>query len=276
MVTGRAGRAGRLMLLVALLFGIATMHTVGHPEPAHATPGGATSAGAGAQASVASGAGPAVGGAARAVAAGYGGPVTSRPLPDEAGAGRTGATGAVPPMAGHHRPAPAPDPAPGQGSPAAVGATGTSHTNSRTHPAGNMAAMPRNTMDRRATAPVPGAPGAGEAAQRAGGVPLARTVTAGHGTHRAVIAPEAAGAHTAAYRAGEERSGGHGPGMNSALLCLAVLGASGALLLLVIGLRTRRRDGGRAPAGAGTGRRAPWPGAPPPRTLLTRLSVLRI
>ncbi|MFI1399580.1 DUF6153 family protein [Streptomyces sp. NPDC020681] len=31
------GRCGRWGLLVALLFGIATMHTVGHPSPSHGT-----------------------------------------------------------------------------------------------------------------------------------------------------------------------------------------------------------------------------------------------
>lgn len=36
MVIGRRARFGQLLLFIALLFGIATMHTVGHPAPGHA------------------------------------------------------------------------------------------------------------------------------------------------------------------------------------------------------------------------------------------------
>ncbi|MEU4496478.1 hypothetical protein AB0F96_24315 [Streptomyces sp. NPDC023998] len=35
MVIGRRARFGQLLLFIALVFGIATMHTVGHPAPGH-------------------------------------------------------------------------------------------------------------------------------------------------------------------------------------------------------------------------------------------------
>ncbi|MGI5399442.1 hypothetical protein ACQEVG_08350 [Streptomyces sp. CA-135486] len=35
MVIGRRARFGQLLLFIALIFGIATMHTAGHPAPGH-------------------------------------------------------------------------------------------------------------------------------------------------------------------------------------------------------------------------------------------------
>ncbi len=37
MVIGRRARSGQLLLFLALLFGVATMHTLGHPAPGHGT-----------------------------------------------------------------------------------------------------------------------------------------------------------------------------------------------------------------------------------------------
>ncbi|MFF3556785.1 hypothetical protein ACWD4V_29430 [Streptomyces tsukubensis] len=44
MVKAQGRRTGRLLLFLALLFGVATMHTVGHPSSGHATGGAAVHA----------------------------------------------------------------------------------------------------------------------------------------------------------------------------------------------------------------------------------------
>ncbi|MCA6096390.1 hypothetical protein LE181_30015, partial [Streptomyces sp. SCA3-4] len=72
---------------------------------------------------------------------------------------------------------------------------------------------------------------------------------------------------------------GHGPGgMDPMAVCLAVLGAAGwaVVLLLSFGALRRPADGGAA-AGAAWFSRALWPVPPPPRhKALARLSVLRV
>ncbi|ANW20469.1 DUF6153 family protein [Streptomyces clavuligerus] len=85
-------------------------------------------------------------------------------------------------------------------------------------------------------------------------------------------APGGIAASTAARTDGPEPGAGHG--MDPALVCLAVLGAYG-VALLVVGLRRRARAlAARVRRVRPTG--AEGPRAPPPREVLTRLSVLRI
>ncbi|MFI6488330.1 hypothetical protein [Streptomyces sp. NPDC050564] len=64
-------------------------------------------------------------------------------------------------------------------------------------------------------------------------------------------------------------------GMDPLSVCLAVLGGATLLLLLAAALGTPWASGATQPARAGL-LRALWPHPPPQRTLLSRLSVLRI
>ncbi|MER6914237.1 DUF6153 family protein [Streptomyces sp. NPDC000594] len=78
----------------------------------------------------------------------------------------------------------------------------------------------------------------------------------------------------AEVRAGEGGSGG-GHGMDPAMVCLAVLGALGAALLTLGAHGPRRRRTPAVRTRPSRAARGEGPRAPPPRTTLIRLSVLR-
>lgn len=200
-MTTKGGRTGygQLLLLAALLFGIFTMHTVGHPA-AH---------------------------------------------------GETHAAGSEP-MARPH------------GEHPVHAAMGERPSPARHSPGGTAAG---------AHAPDGTAAGAHAHMATDGGHPRVKT-----GSPHARVADDELHARVAAAEHTPVRAHHKSPplgGMDPLSVCLAVLGAFTLVLLLKAGLLRPRPDAGRAPAL----RRlldALRPNPPPPRTLLARLSVLRI
>ncbi|MQS36342.1 hypothetical protein [Streptomyces katsurahamanus] len=196
MGTGGGGRAGQLLLLVALLFGIATMHTVGHPSDSPAPP-----------------------------------PAASAQLPEALPGG--GAVALTLSDGGHDRAAPVAFPAGPRELPEAPASA---------------AALADNRHDQAAPVTFPAGPQE---------LPDGSAHGTGHGTGPGSTGP-----------------GGHG--MDPAMVCLAVLGVWGVLLLLA-GPWSRRRGQSAHPALARLRfRLAPGPAPPAPRLLLAQLSVLRI
>ncbi|MER7048318.1 hypothetical protein [Streptomyces jumonjinensis] len=200
MGTGGGGRAGRLLLLVALLFGIATMHTVGHPSDSPAPP-----------------------------------PAASAQLPEAL-------PGGVVALAdnGHDQATLLAFPAGPRELPEAPASAAT-------------VALADNRHDRAAPITFPAGP------------------------QELPEAPASAGsAHGTGHGTGPGSTGPGGHGMDPAMVCLAVLGVWGVLLLLA-GPWSRRRGQSAHPALARLRfRLAPGPAPPAPRLLLAQLSVLRI
>lgn len=201
MVMTNGGRAGRLLLLVALLFGIATMHTVGHPTQPDGPSYAASSAGHPAD------------GDPQSPDGHHPGRLTGVPSAEAPGA----------PRAQHSAPA----------------SDGASH--SSLAPAG--ADLTSVVL---AGASLTGAEGEAAPDHGPGGP------ASGHGAH------------------------GDDHGMDPSMVCLAVLGAWGIVLVLSGGWWWGGQ-GARPPTrGAGVRiRRTLRPNPPPPRTLLAQLSVLR-
>ncbi|MFI1889564.1 hypothetical protein [Streptomyces jumonjinensis] len=199
MGAGGGGRAGQLLLLVALLFGIATMHTVGHPSDSPAPP-----------------------------------PAAAAQLPEALPGGAVALTGNR-----HDQTALLAFPAGPRVLPEA--------------PASAAAALADNRHDQTTLLAFPAGP------------------------QVLPEAPASAGsAHGTGHGTGPGSTGPGGHGMDPAMVCLAVLGVWGVLLLLA-GPWSRRRAGSAHPALARLRfRLAPGPAPPAPRLLLAQLSVLRI
>ncbi|MFF0742655.1 hypothetical protein ACFYVL_19885 [Streptomyces sp. NPDC004111] len=199
MVTsGRSAWGGRLLLFAALLFGIVTMHTLGHPAEEH---GG-----------------------------GHGAMDTGTVASSTATTGHTGTT------------------------------VSTQHTGATDH-AARTGSHERPHEPRPAAHAMPG-PASGATGPAATAATLAAPVTA----LTAAVATVTAATSPA----------GSPHGMDPMSVCLAVLGAWGVALLgawLVV-RRAAATDLVRVVRGALL--RALWPQPPPPRTVLARLSVLRI
>ncbi|MFI6283470.1 hypothetical protein ACIBCM_01735 [Streptomyces sp. NPDC051018] len=300
MVIAPGSRSGQLLLFLALLFGIATMHTMGHPSSSHGMPSAAVALG------TAEAGGPSHHGGARDTAAtgpGAGAlattdrpePAANRPVPAErAAAVAAERTAPVLPGAGH------PDRALGVTPPPAdaTTATGAAHVRAAAHPPPATAAAPTAPTAPAAPVtgmapeglarPVPGSPG-GHPAARGGGFAGTESTAS---TGSAARPGQAAGTghteqtvqtgQTTEPRPGQGAAtavlGPSGPqhdAMDPTMVCLAVLGAWG-VALLVVAAAWFGRWAGPARVLTGTRREIPWSGAPPPRILLARLSVLRI
>ncbi|MGW6459624.1 hypothetical protein ACWF94_27485 [Streptomyces sp. NPDC055078] len=247
MVIGRGGRVGQLLLLVALLFGIATMHTVGHPSasaaPAH---------------------GP--GHTAPPPAGGSGQPGS----PAVPGAGAVPLPAAAAVRAPQAPPADPVPPAPGTRTAGTVHTTasgGSAHADSAAPAPGSHQATGQLAEHVLRAQPV-GADAADSRTERMG-----RT---GH------IGPDQAAAGTGTG-AGDTRPApsdgqGQGHGMDPGAVCLAVLGWLGAALLVMVAGGLPGRRTGEPAGGSGRGRivRGPWAGPPPVIGILAKVSVLRI
>ncbi|MEW2525965.1 hypothetical protein [Streptomyces sp. NPDC047071] len=234
--------ASGFLLLVALLFGIVTMHTLGHPQEHGGGPAPS------AHAPVADTTGP---GEAHAATRG-----TAAGPPPHAGAGPAVGNQAVAhadagPMAVHHVVA-----GPGTGPLAAHQA------------APHAGARPLTASHAIAHAGV-GAMAVNDVVAGAGTGPLVAHQAAPHAGAQPLTAR-----HLVARTASPPGSPSHDTGMDPMSVCLAVLG--GALVLALFGTVAARPPAAAPvllPAGL---RAAPWPEPPPPRALLARLSVLRI
>ncbi|MFE7132130.1 hypothetical protein ACFVIM_14830 [Streptomyces sp. NPDC057638] len=242
-MSGTSARWLRPLLLVTLLFGLATMHTVGHPAlpVASAAPAPVSASAPGADAAPV--AAPASG--ADAV------PVSMRDTV-EAPASRSDAA----PV-----PAPAPAaawdsvPAPAPGRDAA--------------PMAASAPVPPRAEPNSTSSAAQGGTGHPETSVHEPGVQTASAPGAGAGT---------ASAHSPAGhdgRDGSDRSGGHA--MDPTLVCLAVLGAWGAALLVIAGVwlaRWRARVETAGHEGWSASTRDPL--LRPPGVTVARVAVLRI
>ncbi|GHC66400.1 hypothetical protein [Streptomyces flavofungini] len=207
-------RASHLALLVALLFGIVAMHTLGHPREHGASAERASAAG---QTGVADG-----GGHARE------------------GSGATHAREA--------KDASPADVSPADVSPAAMDASAMGPTD-----------MSRMDMGPTSLSPSPLSP-----------TPLSPTDMSPTDMRHAATGPTSIGPEAG------DATDGHGSGMDPLSVCLAVLGA--ALTLALLHAAVRHRPLGSPVPAPGLARLldALRPNPPPPRTLLTRLSVLRV
>ncbi|WP_267245280.1 hypothetical protein [Streptomyces sp. PR69] len=233
-------RVRRLLLFAALLFGITTMHTAGHPAMG-AAQGDSAAQGAGTVHATAHATGRATGQAARAADAAHG--AGARPASAEAYPATKvvqhaldGAAFSRPAIAAAHQAATVGRPAlegPAAGQPAAAPA----------HPAAAAAQQAPAAAQQALEGPAAARTAVGEAGE-------------GHAAH------------------GKSR----GTGMDPSAVCLAVLAGLAAWGVALIAIRPAARDEGD---GLLTAARARLPDAlrpnpPPPRTLLTQLSVLRI
>ncbi|MCI3930288.1 hypothetical protein [Streptomyces sp. AN091965] len=258
--------ASGFLLLVALLFGIVTMHTLGHPQEhgggstpsAHARVADATgpgTRGTGADPVTHAGSGPAAG--TQAAPRAGAGPVAGKQAAPRAGAGplttnHVVTRAGIGPVAAHQA-------VPHTGTdPMAAGPTVThpdvgpmTASQATPHPGAGPLAMSHIVTDGDVGPPM----AVRQAVPHSGAEPL----TARHAVARAASPPG---------------SPSHGTGMDPMSVCLAVLG--GALVLALFGAVAARPPVAAPvllPAGL---RAAPWPEPPPPRALLARLSVLRI
>ncbi|MER5769738.1 hypothetical protein [Streptomyces sp. NPDC001985] len=146
------------------------------------------------------------------------------------------------------------------------------------HPSGPRAAIPAGPASEPAAVLAP--PGHGTPARATAPLFAAGTVTiTGH-------EPDSGAVVTLGPHHGPAPAAGHGTpepapapgehGMDSAMVCLAVLGACAAVLLVAAGRRLPRGARRRERAGPAMPRApAPAPAPPSPRTLLAQLSVLR-
>ncbi|MFC7309756.1 hypothetical protein ACFQVC_36770 [Streptomyces monticola] len=218
---GARARCGRLLLFAALLFGIVTMHTLGHPAGEHAGMSSDEHTGMSAGEHTGMPAGERMGPVGEHAVTGGGHAVTGV---GQAAVGVDQAAVAVGPVYGSsagHEAAAAP-----------LGMGGTSA-------------------------------GTGTGTEAAGPHATGPDVTAGDASGPDVTGPDVTGPGDPAH------------GMNPMAVCLAVLfGAFTLALLIAAVLRPGTPSAPAAP-------RAPplrlrWPAPPPPRTLLSRLSVLRI
>ncbi|UQI43951.1 hypothetical protein M1P56_06100 [Streptomyces sp. HU2014] len=237
---------GRLLLFTALLLGIVTMHTLGHPSSGGHGGGARAGAEAGAGRHTAAGlAGDHAGGFAAVASAGAAAhpavPVSAFP--------------AVPPAA--------------PGGPAGPGGHSAVPAERAAAP-GAHPAVPgdhsRRTAD--AAARVAG-PTVGSAKLSAEDRGPGRSA----GTGEARVAEEAARPHGGAHATDPV----HHTGMDPMSVCLAVLGAALLTLVLLLTAAALRRRAAARPATARARLRALWPIPPPPRhKSLARLSVLRV
>jgi hypothetical protein len=237
MVTSRRARHGQLLLSVALLFGIATMHTMGHPSSAHGPRHGPAPA----------------------------------PVVADAHAPPGGEAAAAVPHRGHakHLPLGAKPAEPAQyGQYPALGAQPAAHAEATRHrPPGTKPVEPAEPA-KSAQDPALGAERAAHADPAAPAKPA----------HRAAASLGGASASVPDAPAGRGFVDSQGPGhdgMDPAAVCLAVLGGWGVALLVARLVARRPADQLLADAHARL-LRALWPDPPPPRTVLARLSVLRI
>ncbi|MCM2391019.1 hypothetical protein [Streptomyces albipurpureus] len=238
---------GQLLLLIALLFGIATMHTVGHPTQSGSPPHTAASTGHPADGYTRPGAGhpPAQTAEAQTAAARtvQTPTVETRTSETRTVGARTVEAASVPRAHGT----------------APTSTAAAPHTSTALASAELTSTAPASTGF-TATTPASAEPiSTVTAAAGLGGPEVA--VTSGHGPAGLTSGPD---------------THGDDHGMNPSMVCLAVLGAWGIVLVLTGGWWGSTR-GARLPVlGAGVRiRRTLRPNPPPPRSLLAQLSVLR-
>ncbi|MBC2873884.1 MULTISPECIES: hypothetical protein [Streptomyces] len=267
---GQAGAAvggvgtwyGRLLLLAALLLGIVTMHTLGHPMGHGRAEAHTSSSSIGALTPSSGARTPSIG--TRTSSA-----VVLTPPPGT----RTPSTVTAP---GRDASEPRALTAAWRAStaPGTPSATAVEHGDEPQARAA-MATKPATTAARVARA-APGGPPALRAAY-AIAPPAQAAVGDGPAAHR--THPPAAPAGAAAASDGAGPPPPHHPDLNPASVCLAVLAGAGWTVVLLLALAVLRRPAGAAGAGPrALGAHALWAVPPPPprRKALARLSVLRV